>query len=213
MTLRGVVFDCDGVLTDSEELFDEAWRTTLAEFGRELSDEDATWSKGRTDRALFARLGEQGPLPPWEEFNTALDRHLDTIFAARLRPFPDAAETVPALAFAGTPLAVASSSRRSRLDLMLDIVGLRRYFDFTVAGDEVANGKPDPEIYVAGAAGIGMAPAECLAVEDALAGATAAQAAGMRVIVVERPGAPAVPGFETTTRLDAELLLTWMGLR
>ena len=213
MTLRAVVFDCDGVLTDSEELFDDAWRAALAGFGRELTAEDAEWSKGRTDFDLFARLGELGPLPTWEEFNAALDGQLDRIFAERLRAFPDAAETVPALAFEGIPLAVASSSRRSRLDLMLDIVGLRRYFEFTVAGDEVANGKPDPEIYLAGASGIGMAPADCLAIEDASAGAAAAQAAGMRVIVVDRPNAPPVPGFGSTSQLDAESILTWMGLR
>ena len=213
MTLRGVVFDCDGVLTDSEELFDDAWRAALAVYGRELTGADAVWSKGRTDRALFARLGETGPLPPWAEFNAELDRRLDAIFAERLRPFPDAAASVPALAFEGIPLAVASSSRRTRLDLMLDLVGLRRYFEFTVAGDEVTNGKPDPEIYVAGAGGIGLPPGDCLAIEDAAAGAAAAQAAGMRVLVVERPGAPAVPGFGSTSQLDAELILTWMGLR
>jgi HAD superfamily hydrolase (TIGR01509 family) len=213
MTLRAVVFDCDGVLADSEELFDDAWRAALDEYGRGLRDEDALWSKGRTDRALFERLNTRHPMPPWDEFHAAIDRHLDRIFAEHLQPFPDAAETVPALAFEGIPLAVASSSRRSRLDLILDLIGLRRYFEFTVAGDEVTSGKPDPEIYLAGAAGIGVAPAECMAVEDAAAGAAAARGAGMRVIVVDRPGAPPVSGFSSTSQLDPELILTWMGLR
>ncbi len=102
---------------------------------------------------------------------------------------PTPPECVTALAFDGVPLGVASTSRRDRLDLTLGHSGLARYFQATVAGDEVARGKPAPDVYLAAAERLGVRPVDCLAIEDTGLGAAAAVAAGMRVIGVARlPG-------------------------
>lgn len=133
-----------------------------------------------------------------------------------LRPglavFPDAAACVPELALYGVPLAVASSSRRERLDLTLEHSGLSRYFAVTVAGDEVEHGKPAPDVYLLAAERLGVAPGECLAVEDTGHGAVSAAAAGMRVLgLARRPeeiGRLLAAGAALVDRLDARFLLT-----
>ncbi len=209
--MTAVIFDCDGTLVDSEQLADEAWRAALARHGATLSPEDEAWSKGRTDRALYDRLAARGGLPPFAGFEEDVRAETEPRYRDRLQAFPDAVDAAAALALQGLPLAVASSSPRWKLDLALELTGVGRYFDVTVAGDEVAAGKPAPDLYLAAAAALGVAPAGCLAVEDAVAGADAAVAAGMRVVVVERAGAPPAPGHATVSELNAGLLLTWLG--
>ncbi len=83
-------------------------------------------------------------------------------------------------------MAVASSSPRQRLDRALAATGLRKYFEFTVAGDEVGKGKPAPDLFLAAAAGLEAEPETCFAVEDSPVGIEAARAAGMTVVAVER---------------------------
>ncbi len=209
--MSAVVFDCDGVLVDSEGLIAEVWAGELAQHGVAVAPGDAAALRGRTDPDCYAYFAARAELPPWPVFDAAVRAATARRLPGELRAFPDAADAVAALALQGLPLAVASSSPRWRLDLALTISGLGRYFDLTVAGDEVAEGKPAPDLYLAAAAGLGLDPARCLAVEDAAAGADAAAAAGMRVVVVQRPDAPLVPGRATVSELDAEMLLTWLG--
>jgi len=95
-----------------------------------------------------------------------------------------ARELVSQLREAGVPIAVASSSHRMWVEAALIGAGLRDDFDQTTAGDEVAMGKPSPEIYLKAAAKLGLDPAECIAVEDAPAGVESASAAGMKVVLV-----------------------------
>ena len=114
--------------------------------------------------------------------------------------------------------AVGSSSPRAKVELSLELSDLRRYFDVVVAGDDERDGvplagKPAPDIYLAAAAGLGVDPGLCIALEDSRAGAAAASSAGMRVIAVARPGAPPVEGAATVDVIDPELILVWMGLR
>ncbi len=211
MTGRAVVFDCDGVLVDSEGLVTEIWAAELERLGFAVTVADEERCRGRTDPDCYELLAVGRDLPPFAEFDAAVRSVIEERYRAELRPFPDAANAAAALAFQGIPLAVASSSPRWRLDLALEVTGLGRYFEVTVAGDEVPAGKPDPDLYLAAAARLGVDPAACLAIEDAAAGAAAAATAGMRVVVVQRPGAPVVAGHATVSELDPELLLTWLG--
>ena len=109
------------------------------------------------------------------------------------------------------PLAVASSSRRQALEWKLARFDLARYFQATVAGDEVAAGKPAPDVYLEAASALGVEPNRCLAVEDARNGAAAAVAAGMRVVVVSRDGSMMAP-YATVSSVDASEIRSWMGL-
>lgn len=190
---RPIIFDCDGVLVDSEELAWSAWREALAPYGMMISDEEVADLSGRTERDAFRHFASRGALPPYEQFWPLLADRIHALFENYLEAFEDAADTLELLRDRGRPMAVASSSPRERLDLSLRSTGLDRFFDVVVAGDEVPAGKPAPDIYLAAAKGLGVDPAVCVAVEDA--------PAGMRVVAVLRGG------YETKQLSQADLVV------
>lgn len=183
---RPVVFDLDGVLIDSETLAWDAWRTVLGRYEMSVSDEDVAALTGRTEQVAYNHFAARGDLPEFERFWEEIATVTFELFDARLTAYEDAVDTLDYLTDRGFQVAVASSSPRSRVDRSLRSVELDGRFDFVVGGDEVVNGKPDPEIFLAAAAGLGVAASDCIAVEDAPAGVQAAKAAGMRVLAVER---------------------------
>jgi len=184
--MRPIVFDCDGVLVDSEQLAWRAWREVLDRCGISLTDEDISLLTGRTDRDAYAHFAARGGLPDYGEFWEELSGITFRLFDRHLLAFEDAADTLEALHMRGAVMAVASSSPRERLDRSLGATGLAGFFDFVVGGDEVPKGKPAPDLFLAAAAGLRVGPTGCWAVEDTPAGITAAKAAGMTVIAVER---------------------------
>ncbi len=213
-----VVFDCDGVLADSERLMVDVWAVVLARHGYTPTAQDVVDGMGLTDEDCHAMLSERADLPPWPVFERETRQLVERRYPAELRPFPDTNDAVRMLAMHGVPMAVASSSPRWRLDLTLGQLDLRRYFDATVAGDDSGpdgplRGKPAPDLYAEACRQIRADPGRSLAVEDSAKGAVAAEAAGLRVIVVARPGAPLVPGHASVTEVNAELIMTWLGLR
>ena len=184
--MRPIVFDCDGVLVESEQLAWSAWRQVLARYGITLTEEDIALLTGRTDRDAYAHFTNRGALPDHVVFWDELSEITYRLFDRHLLAYEDAADTLDALQVRGATLAVASSSPRERLDRSLTATGLRRYFQFVVGGDEVRRGKPAPDLFLAAAAGLGVEPETCMAVEDSPAGIEAAHAAGMTVVAVER---------------------------
>jgi len=203
--VAGFVFDCDGVLVDSEPLARRAWGSLTARFGYETTDEDDAACMGRTERDTWEYLSARAPLPPFEESLAAVDVVRFRLYEEELRAFPDAVETVRALAMQGYPLAVASSSRIGELHRKLDQVGLSRYFQAMAGGDEVAAGKPAPDVYLLATGRLGVDPRSCLAIEDSEVGAASAEAAAMRVVLILRDGS-LHPTRATVSSLDADLL-------
>ena len=184
-----IVFDCDGVLVDSEPHSAASWVAVLGRRGHRATEADVAACTGLGYAATYAHLAAVDPavpLPPpgdlWPELLAALAESFDR----GLGVFPDAATCVTELAFEGVPLAVASSSRRDRLDLTLERSGLARYFQAAVSGDDVERGKPAPDVYLLAASRLGARPQDCLAIEDTGHGAASAVAAGMRVVGVAR---------------------------
>jgi HAD superfamily hydrolase (TIGR01509 family) len=184
--MRPIVFDCDGVLVDSEQLAWSAWRQILVRYGITLTAEDIALLTGRTDRDAHDHFSLRAELPDHASFWDELSEVTFRLFDQHLLAFEDAADTLEALRTRGATMAVASSSPRERLDRSLVATGLETFFEFIVAGDEVALGKPAPDLFLAAAAGLSVEPEICLAVEDAPAGIAAARAAGMTVIAVQR---------------------------
>jgi HAD superfamily hydrolase (TIGR01509 family) len=209
--IKAVVFDCDGVLVDSEPLAARAWAEAIAAYGYSITDGDLEACLGITEDAMHAYLSQHVDLPPYETVIVEVDEIRFELFDAHLRAFPDAVDSVRALALEGIPLAVASSSRRFALDRKLAKFDLARYFDVIVAGDQVVRGKPAPDVYLAAAGGLGIEPKLCLAIEDARNGAESASAAGMRVVVVSRSGA-IMPRYATVSSVDSFEIRSWMGL-
>jgi HAD superfamily hydrolase (TIGR01509 family) len=184
-----VIFDCDGTLVDSEPLARAAWERWLAPYGYAIDDGEYGGLVGLPYLQVHGFFADR--IPGLEPAAPFWDRHSATLFELiddALEPFPDALETVWELHERGVVLAVASSSPRARLDRTLARSGLRDAFAVSIAGDEVAQGKPAPDMFLAVAARLGLDPEDCVAVEDSGPGVTSALAAGMRTIGVARFG-------------------------
>ncbi len=208
--MNGVVFDFDGVLADSEPISWQAWADVLAPHGFEISEQDVIACSGTTSRDTYAHFAQRGDLPEYQHVLEAVDERRRHAYKTDLRSFPDAVNAVQGLAMVGVPLAVASSSSRFNLDAKMEVLGLRRYFDFTVAGDEVLRGKPSPDLYSAAVEALGIDPATSLAVEDTVIGADSAAAAGLRTVIVNRTSL-ATAAHPTVSEVDPDMLLLWLG--
>jgi len=182
---RGVVFDMDGVLIDSGAHHRDAWRLLLAELGVSPPPEFWRLSIGRpAEEAMPLLLGR--PVGSAEAVALAGRKraHYARLAARGILPIPGAPAFVAALARQGVPRAVASSATRHDVDELLTEVGVRRHFEVVVTADDVRRGKPDPEVYVRAAEGLGLPPGGCVVFEDSVVGVRAARTAGMRVIGV-----------------------------
>ena len=187
MRPAGVVFDCDGTLVDSEPLSWRAWGAELGAHGFELTQADIDATRGRAYPEVHSYFADRiEGLPDAEAFWPLYSGQLFALIDAELTPFDDAVDAARDLHERGVPLAIASSSPRERLDRTLMAAGLAGLFDVTVAGDEVARGKPAPDLFLAAAERLGVSPGDCVAVEDSAPGVESALAAGMTVVAVAR---------------------------
>ncbi|QID16629.1 HAD family phosphatase [Nitrogeniibacter mangrovi] len=184
--IAAVVFDMDGLLLDSERIAYDIGRQVSLDLGIPWTHEVAMQLIGRNSREHEALLkGAFGADYPLERHQAEFGRRYEARIASGRFPLkPGVLELFARLEAAGLPSAVATSTRRSRALPKLEAAGLLVHVTHVVAGDEVARGKPAPDIYLAAAAGLGIAPAVCLALEDSNAGVRAAHAAGMTVVMV-----------------------------
>ena len=179
-----VVFDLDGVLIESEQVWDEAREQLVHERGGRWDDRATTDMMGMSSTEwssyMHDRLGVR--MTP-SEINDDVVRRVAATYEEHLPLLPQAVETVRELGERWR-LGVASSSNRPIIDLVLDRMGVRDCFAVVVSSEEVANGKPAPDVYLAVARELGVDPKDCVAVEDSTNGIKSAVAAGMRTIAV-----------------------------
>jgi HAD superfamily hydrolase (TIGR01509 family) len=187
---EAVVFDLDGVLLDSEQVWNESKRELVEEQGgrwREQAPRDMMgMSSLEWSRYLVEELGV--PLEPAAVSDEVVAR-LERIYRTRLPLLDGAPEAVHRLA-GRFPLGLASSSNREIIDLFLELAGLTEHFAVTLSSEEVARGKPAPDVYLEAAQRLGAAPERCAAVEDSENGIRSARAAGMRVLALPNPHYP-----------------------
>jgi beta-phosphoglucomutase len=179
------VFDMDGVLIDSGAHHRDAWRLLLTDLGVTAPPEFWRLTIGRpAEEAVALLLGR--PVDPDEAVQLARRKreHYARLAARGMQPIPGVAAFVSALARQGVPRAVATSASRHDVDALLVEIGVRGHFEVIVTAEDVRWGKPDPEVYVRAAAGLGLPPAHCVVFEDSVVGIHAARGAGMRVIGV-----------------------------
>jgi HAD superfamily hydrolase (TIGR01509 family) len=182
--IEAVVFDLDGVLLDSEQLWDTAREQLAKERGGRWHDRAQRDMMGMSSREWSRYMHETIGLPePPEEINREVVERLAAAYRERLPVIPGAREAVERLA-ARWPLGLASSSNRELIDLALELLGVRHLFGATVSSEEVARGKPAPDVYLEAARRLGVDPTRTAAIEDSHNGILAAKAAGMRVIAV-----------------------------
>jgi HAD superfamily hydrolase (TIGR01509 family) len=188
-----VVFDMDGVLVDTEQVWDAVREQLVRERGGRWMPEAHTAMMGMSSPEWSRYLAEALGVPMTPE---AINREVVERLAARYRadlPLVDGAvEVVRALA-GRWPLGLASSSNRPVIDQVLELAGLAACFRATVSSEEVARGKPAPDVYLEAAARLGVAPAGCVAVEDSASGLRSAARAGMRVVAVPNRAYPPPP--------------------
>jgi HAD superfamily hydrolase (TIGR01509 family) len=201
--IDGVVFDLDGVLLDSEQIWDAVREELVRERGgrwHERAQRDMMgMSSLEWSRYLHAELGV--PDPP-EEISAEVVRRLESRYRDRLPVLPGAREAVERLA-GRWPLALASSSNRELIDLALELMGVRHLFGATVSSEEVARGKPAPDVYLEAARRLGVDPPRVAAIEDSQNGIRAAKAAGMHVIAIPNEHFP--PAEDALAQADVVL--------
>jgi HAD superfamily hydrolase (TIGR01509 family) len=187
---EAVIFDLDGVLLDSEQRWNEAKEALVGEAGGTWRDEAARAMMGMSSPEWVAYLRDELGVP-WEadRVNREVVRRMRESYAEGLPLLPGALDCVRALA-ERWPLGLASSSNRELIDLFLDVAGVRDLFRATVSSEEVARGKPAPDVYLAAAEGVGADPGRCVAIEDSENGMRAAHAAGMTIVAVPNPHYP-----------------------
>lgn len=196
--IEAFIFDLDGVLIDSEQVWDEVRREFVIEAGgrwREGAQRDMMgMSSGEWSRYVAEELGV-AQLP--QAISEQVADRLADVYRENLPLLPGAREAVERMA-RRWPLAIASSSNRGVIDLVLELGGFGELFEATVSSEEVGRGKPAPDVYLEAARRLDAEPSACAAVEDSHNGIAAAQTAGMKVIAIPNGHYP--PGDEALAK-------------
>ncbi len=191
--IAAVVLDLDGVILQSEEVWDEVRGRYVVEHGGRYDAEAQRAMMGMSAPEWSRYLSEELGVPGTPE---QISDDLVALMTARYREelplIPGAAAAVERLA-AHWALGLASSSNRRLIDAALELSRLDRYFRATVSSGEVARGKPAPDVYLEAARRLDVAAGDCVAVEDSHAGIRSGEAAGMRVIAIPNPSYPPEP--------------------
>ena len=201
--IEAVVFDLDGVLLDSEEIWDRAREGLARERGGRWHNRAQRDMMGMSSTEWSRYMADVIGLPePPEEINREVVHRLTELYREELPAIAGAREAVERLA-ARWPLGLASSSNRELIDLALELLGVEHLFTATVSSEEVARGKPAPDVYLEAARRLGVDPTTAAAVEDSHNGILSAKAGGMRVIAI--PNAHFPPDEDAVAAADVVL--------
>ncbi len=206
MKVAAVIFDMDGLMVDTEPLYQRAWQQAASEVGYELGDDLYAQFVGRPTGAcetlLMAGLGPAFPLERFRERWPALWR--SEVNRSGVRAMPGLWEVLSFVDDQKLPAAVATSSEAEFADMTLRQAALSHRFSAIVTGDQVGRGKPAPDIYLEAARRLGVPPSACVALEDSEAGIQAVQRAGMAGLLVPH-GRPSTTAVQEAFRVVATL--------
>ena len=199
--IEAVVFDLDGVLIDSEPVWERVRRGLVAERGGHWAPDAQRRLMGMSTQEWARYLSEDlgVGLPPDQVAAEVVERMTDS-YRERIPFLPGAVAAVDRLA-ARWLLGLASSAPAVLIETVLKTAGLRDRFSVTMSTEQVPHGKPAPDIYLAVTARLGVPPARCAAIEDSSNGLRSAAAAGLRVIAIPRPQYPPDPDALAATSL------------
>ncbi len=207
MVCRAVIFDMDGLMLDTERLRKDLFDRVVAEHGFTLPDDLYLQTIGRTTRDTRTIYAERmGADFPYEELRAKRreieDVHIDQHGVPTKPGLESVLDWLETQAF---PRAVATSSTRTTAHRLLDAAGVRQRFEIIIGGDDVAHGKPAPDLFLLAAEHLGVAPSDCVVLEDSGAGIRAAHRAGMTSILVPDLQPPADDVRELAYRVCASL--------
>ncbi|GET29145.1 HAD family phosphatase [Prolixibacter sp. SD074] len=184
----GLIFDMDGVIIDSNPLHKKAWRTVFGREGISITEEDFTnFIFGTTgDSAIRILMKREMAQEEVDSFNQAVDAEYRSMVKRMdgVEPVEGLRNFLEQLRSAGYRIVVATSAPTKNVDMVMDKLQLREYFEFIIDRARVTHGKPHPEIYLATLEQMGMPASQCVVFEDSLAGIRAAVGAGIKVIGV-----------------------------
>ena len=185
--IKAVLFDMDGVIFDTERAYLDTWIKVFCKYGYEMKKEIyiSVMGTGRKNvKKTFVNIfGEDLPI---EDMYKEKDQLLAKIIDEGKVPLKSGAEEILLyLKESGYKIALATSAKRDRVDKQVNMAGIGKYFNAIVSGDDVSNGKPDPEIFLKAADKLGVLPEECIVIEDSPAGIEAAFNGHMYGIHVE----------------------------
>jgi HAD superfamily hydrolase (TIGR01509 family) len=212
-----IIFDCDGVLVDSERLSLRIDALFLDRVGWPMAESEIIERfVGRSDADMRAEIEERTGRPIPADIDREFDRLYRETFEAELRPVDGIVEALDSIAAAGVPICVASSGGHAKIRRSLELTGLTGYFgDRIFSAADVAHGKPAPDLFLHAASQMGAAPSRSAVVEDSAFGVDAAIAAGMRafayaggVTAAARLARPGVVVFEEMRELPGLLGVT-----
>jgi beta-phosphoglucomutase family hydrolase len=184
--MKGVIFDWDGVVIDSSAQHERSWELLAEEIGKPLPEGHFLKGFGKKNNVIIPELlnWSQDPAEISALGERKEELYRELVRASGVHILPGARELLSALIDAGIPRSVGSSTPRSNLDAIFAATGLGALFDAVVCGDDVKNGKPAPDVFLLAASKLGLAPEDCLVIEDAHVGIQAARSAGMLVLAV-----------------------------
>jgi beta-phosphoglucomutase len=207
--IKGAIFDLDGVLVDTAKFHYLAWRRLAKELGFNFTEADNERLKGVSRVRSLEILLEVGRVTMSDAHkeeaasrkNAWYVEYLYTLDETAL--LPGTKDYLSLLRKNGIRIALGSASKNS--PLILERLKIASFFDAVIDGNAVSKAKPDPEVFLKGAAALGLAPARCVVFEDALAGIEAAKTGGMKAIAVGRP--ELLPGADRYINSLAEMLI------
>jgi HAD superfamily hydrolase (TIGR01509 family) len=184
--IKGILFDMDGVLLDSEHLTSQAAINYFAKKGFQVKHEDFIPFYGTGEKGFFGGVATKYGIP----YNNALEadliyREYEKLAEGEIGPLPGVVEFIGICKNKNLKMAVATSAGRLKMDINLKLLGFdSNTFDALVCGSDIENNKPHPEIFITAAQKLGLKPEECLVVEDAPSGVKAGKAAGAKCLAL-----------------------------
>ena len=182
---RAVIWDLDGVIADTNPFHRAAWQKLAPELGLTFTEEDLLRAIGGSDSDVAMKiLGPDTPADEAEALAERTERLFRDLAEGNIKPLPGALPLLRSLKENGFRLALVSSLPPESIELVLSSLGIERLFEYLVSSRDVSKRKPNPEGFLLAARKLGVLPAFCVVIEDAVAGVEAAKAAGMKCVAV-----------------------------
>ena len=175
----------DGTIVNSLPFHKQAWQITFARRGKDFTEADFQWANGRRNEEIIPYFLKR--TMPLAEVNVIADEKEATfrrLVKDSIKSLPGVVELIKSLAKAKYELAVVSSTPKENIELITKTLGIKKYFSLLINGDDVKEGKPNPQCFLLGAEKLGIAAKNCVVMEDAVVGVQAAKCAGMYCIAV-----------------------------
>ncbi len=201
--IQAVIWDLDGVTIDSAQEHLKAWQRLARETGVTFTEEQFWSTFGQRNDAIIPTVWGAHPPERVRELADQKEAYFREFVRETAAPLPGAIELLSALHDAGYAQALASSTPMENIQLISDVLGLRRYLSVLVSGETVPHGKPAPDVFLKAAEELKVEPTKCLVIEDAVAGVEAAHAGGMRCIAVA--GERDLPGLRKAEMVVRDL--------